>query len=201
MAERSFEKEIGTLQKRHGEVFEGEGILADVKGLLQSGVSYIGGYQGAPISHAIDVLKDANQILDDLGIQIEFSGNEAVAAAMLPRHVTIFLSPVGKAALRSVPQLLHLAAALPASELSFTNVHFMHGHAPRMAPDSSTWFLPPPRAPWISPTQTALTRAQGMTPRAPALAQPTPMAMDYQTCSSVGSERTPGAPTQARCGS
>ena len=102
MAERSFEKEVGTLQKRDGEVFEGEGILAVVKGLLQSGVGYIGGYQGAPISHAIDVLKDADQILDDLGIQIEFSGNEAVAAAMLGasinypvRGAVLFKSTVG----------------------------------------------------------------------------------------------------------
>ena len=102
MAERSFAKEVAELRKRDGEIFESEGILAVVKGLLQSGVSYIGGYQGAPISHGIDVLKDAGEILDDLGIHVEFSGNEAIAAAMLGasinypvRGAVLFKSTVG----------------------------------------------------------------------------------------------------------
>lgn len=102
MAERSFAKEVGALRKAAGEEFEGEGVLAVVKGLLQSGVSYIGGYQGAPISHAIDVLKDAQDILDELGVHVEFSGNEAIAAAMLGasinypvRGAALFKSTVG----------------------------------------------------------------------------------------------------------
>jgi TPP-dependent indolepyruvate ferredoxin oxidoreductase alpha subunit len=37
----------------------GEGILAVTKALLQSGVSYVGGYQGAPVSHLLDVLVEA----------------------------------------------------------------------------------------------------------------------------------------------
>ena len=37
------------------------------KALLQSGVSYVAGYQGAPISHLMDVLTDANSILEELG--------------------------------------------------------------------------------------------------------------------------------------
>ena len=44
--ERSFAKEIEYLQLGEGEVFHGEGILAVTKALLQSGVSYVGGYQG-----------------------------------------------------------------------------------------------------------------------------------------------------------
>ena len=102
MAERSFAAEVQSLHKSSGEVFEGEGILAVVKGLLQSGVGYISGYQGAPISHAIDVLKDAEVILDELGVYVEFSGNEACAAAMLGasinypvRGATLFKSTVG----------------------------------------------------------------------------------------------------------
>ncbi len=66
--ERSFSKEIKALSKGKGEVFEGEGILAITKALLQAGVSYVGGYQGSPISHLVDVLSDAQPLLDELGV-------------------------------------------------------------------------------------------------------------------------------------
>ena len=72
MAERSFKEEVKTLRLGEGEVFRGEGILAVTKALLQSGVSYVAGYQGAPISHLVDVLADANDILEELGIRFEF---------------------------------------------------------------------------------------------------------------------------------
>jgi indolepyruvate ferredoxin oxidoreductase alpha subunit len=81
--ERSFTKEIEALRLGQGETFQGEGILAVTKALLQSGVSYVGGYQGAPVSHLIDVLVQAQDILDDLGIHLETCTNEASAAAML----------------------------------------------------------------------------------------------------------------------
>ncbi|AHV94775.1 indolepyruvate ferredoxin oxidoreductase subunit alpha [Bordetella holmesii] len=81
--ERSFAREVGSLSLGAGEVFHGEGILAVTKALLQSGVSYIGGYQGAPVSHLIDVLGDARDLLDELGIYFENSASEAGAAAML----------------------------------------------------------------------------------------------------------------------
>ena len=45
--ERTFAKEVEMLRRGDGEYFEGEGILAITKALLQSGVSYVGGYQGA----------------------------------------------------------------------------------------------------------------------------------------------------------
>ena len=48
-------------------MFHGEGILAVTKALLQSGVSYVGGYQGAPVSHLMDVLADAQGLLNELG--------------------------------------------------------------------------------------------------------------------------------------
>ena len=67
MAERSFAKEVLKLRAGEGEVFRGEGILAVTKALLQSGVSYVGGYQGSPISHLMDVLNDAQDILGELG--------------------------------------------------------------------------------------------------------------------------------------
>jgi indolepyruvate ferredoxin oxidoreductase alpha subunit len=87
MAERSFKKEVQKLRAGEGEVFAGEGILAVTKALLQSGVSYIAGYQGAPISHLMDVLADANDILEELGIRFENSASEATAAATLAASV------------------------------------------------------------------------------------------------------------------
>ena len=81
--ERSFKKEVQALKLGAGETFHGEGILAVTKALLQSGVSYVGGYQGAPVSHLLDVLVDAEDILGDLGVHLETCTNEASAAAML----------------------------------------------------------------------------------------------------------------------
>lgn len=81
--ERSFKAEVRALSLGAGESFHGEGILAVTKALLQSGVSYIGGYQGAPVSHLIDVLGDARDLLDELGIYFEAGASEAGAAAML----------------------------------------------------------------------------------------------------------------------
>ena len=87
MAERSFAREVQDLRLGAGEVFRGEGILAITKALLQSGVSYVGGYQGSPISHLMDVLADARDVLDDLGVHFESSASEAAAAAMLSASV------------------------------------------------------------------------------------------------------------------
>ena len=87
MAERSFKEEVQTLRLGDGEEFRGEGILAITKALLQSGVAYVGGYQGAPISHLMDVLSDANDILQDLGVHFESSASEATATAMLAASV------------------------------------------------------------------------------------------------------------------
>ncbi len=66
--EVSFHEEIKALRMGAGEVFHGEGILAITKGLLQSGVSYVGGYQGAPVSHLLDVMVQAKPYMDELGI-------------------------------------------------------------------------------------------------------------------------------------
>jgi indolepyruvate ferredoxin oxidoreductase alpha subunit len=87
MAERSFKDEVKKLRLGAGEEFRGEGILAVTKALLQSGVSYVSGYQGAPISHLVDVLADANDMLEELGIRFESSANEASAAATLAASV------------------------------------------------------------------------------------------------------------------
>jgi len=81
--ERSFKKEVQALKLGDGETFHGEGILAVTKALLQAGVSYVGGYQGAPVSHLLDVLVDAEDIMGELGVHLETCANEASAAAML----------------------------------------------------------------------------------------------------------------------
>ncbi len=81
--ERSFSEEIRSLALGAGETFHGEGILAVTKALLQSGVSYVGGYQGAPVSHLLDVMVQARETMDELGVHVEACANEASAAAML----------------------------------------------------------------------------------------------------------------------
>ncbi len=81
--EVSFHEEIKALRLGEGQTFHGEGILAITKGLLQSGVSYVGGYQGAPVSHLLDVMVQAKPYMDELGVHVEACSNEASAAAML----------------------------------------------------------------------------------------------------------------------
>jgi indolepyruvate ferredoxin oxidoreductase, alpha subunit len=70
MAERSLAREVEDLRLGDDDIFRGEGILAITKALLQSGVAYVGGYQGSPISHLMDVL-------DDLGVVFQSPANEA----------------------------------------------------------------------------------------------------------------------------
>ena len=102
MAERSFKAEVEHLRLGEGDTFTGEGILAITKALLENGVGYVGGYQGAPISHLMDVLADAEGLLGELGVRFEANANEAAAAAMLAasvhypiRGAVTFKGPVG----------------------------------------------------------------------------------------------------------
>src|SRR5262250_1076212 len=80
--ERSFKTEVEALKLGEGETFRGEGILAVTKALLQSGVSYVGGYQGAPVSHLLDVMVEAEDLLGELGVHVETCTNEASAAVL-----------------------------------------------------------------------------------------------------------------------
>jgi indolepyruvate ferredoxin oxidoreductase alpha subunit len=102
MAERSFKAEVEHLRKGEGDTFTGEGILAITKALLENGVGYVGGYQGAPISHLMDVLADAEELMGELGVRFEANASEAAAAAMLAasvhypiRGAVTFKGPVG----------------------------------------------------------------------------------------------------------
>jgi indolepyruvate ferredoxin oxidoreductase alpha subunit len=82
--ERSFAEEVKKLQLGRGQVLRGEGILAITKALLQAGVSYVGGYPGAPVSHLLDVMADANEtVLKPMGVYFDASASEASAAALL----------------------------------------------------------------------------------------------------------------------
>ena len=81
--ERSFAEEVRALRLGEGQVFRGEGILAVTKAILQSGVAYVGGYQGAPVSHLVDVLVESQDLLDELGVHLETCTNESSAAALL----------------------------------------------------------------------------------------------------------------------
>ena len=86
--ERTFAREVEMLRRGDREYFEGEGILAITKALLQSGVSYVGGYQGAPVSHLMDVLtSDSKGLMAELGVHTEVCANEAAACAMLAASV------------------------------------------------------------------------------------------------------------------
>ena len=46
-------------------------------------MAYVGGYQGAPVSHLLDVMVQAEPYMDELGVHVEACANEASAAAML----------------------------------------------------------------------------------------------------------------------
>ena len=81
--EVSFSKEVQMLRLGRGDTFHGEGILAITKALLQSGVAYVGGYQGAPVSHLLDVMVQAEPYMRELGVHVQACANEASAAAML----------------------------------------------------------------------------------------------------------------------
>ncbi len=100
MAERSFKAEVEQLRIGAGKEFRGEGILAVTKALLQAGVAYIGGYQGAPISHLMDVFADADDLLKELGVHFETSASEAAAAAMCAASVNYPLRGVGGVEIR-----------------------------------------------------------------------------------------------------
>jgi len=81
--EVSFASEAAQLRLGAGETFRGEGVLAVTKALLQSGVAYVGGYQGAPVSHLLDVMVQSRDLLDELGVHLETCANEAAAGALL----------------------------------------------------------------------------------------------------------------------
>ncbi len=76
--------EIAQLHQGAGSVIWADGCLAILKALLESGVAYVGGYPGAPVSNLTDAFLDAEEpVLRPLGVFVANNVNEASAAAML----------------------------------------------------------------------------------------------------------------------
>ena len=64
--------EIDQLEHTSGQTLYGDGALVVLKGLLESGVSYLGGYPGAPTANLIDAVADAYEpVLKKYGIYVE----------------------------------------------------------------------------------------------------------------------------------
>lgn len=81
--------EIAQLTAGEGAVIWADGCLAILKALLESGVAYVGGYPGAPVSNLTDAFLDAEErILKPMGVFVANNVNEASAAAMLRFSVT-----------------------------------------------------------------------------------------------------------------
>ncbi|MDP6511115.1 MAG: indolepyruvate ferredoxin oxidoreductase subunit alpha [Dehalococcoidia bacterium] len=79
---------IAQLNFGRGQVLRGDAFLILTKAMLQSGVGYLGGYPGAPVSGLYDVMEDAyHPVLESLGVVVNASANEASAAAMLAASV------------------------------------------------------------------------------------------------------------------
>ncbi len=79
---------IAQLNYGRGQVLRGDAFLILTKAMLQSGVGYLGGYPGAPVSGLYDVMEDAyHPVLEPLGVVVDASANEASAAAMLAASV------------------------------------------------------------------------------------------------------------------
>ncbi|ADG07016.1 indolepyruvate ferredoxin oxidoreductase subunit alpha [Kyrpidia tusciae] len=78
------ESDIAQLQFGEGQVLYGDGALVVLKSLLQSGISYFGGYPGAPTANLIDAVADAYEpVLKPMGVYVESSANEMSAGAMM----------------------------------------------------------------------------------------------------------------------
>ncbi len=79
---------ISQLNLGEGKTLYGDTPLVILKSFLQSGVSYVGGYPGAPTASLIDVISDAyDPVLKDYGMYFDCSGNEASAASLLSASI------------------------------------------------------------------------------------------------------------------
>lgn len=79
---------IAQLEHGTGQTLYGDGALVVLKGMLESGISYFGGYPGSPTANLIDAASDAyDPVLKKYGIYMESSANEMSAAAMCTASV------------------------------------------------------------------------------------------------------------------
>lgn len=74
---------VDLLLARKGERIVADAPLAVIRAALESGISYAAGYPGAPTAEIIDMLSESSKLLDELGVFLESSTNEASAATKL----------------------------------------------------------------------------------------------------------------------
>ena len=80
--------DIAQLEHGTGQTLYGDGALVVLKGLLEAGISYFGGYPGSPTANLIDAAADAYEpVLKKYGVFVESSANEMSAAAMCTASV------------------------------------------------------------------------------------------------------------------
>lgn len=80
--------DIAQLEHGAGQTLYGDGALVVLKGLLEAGISYFGGYPGSPTANLIDAAADAYEpVLKKYGVFVESSANEMSAAAMCTASV------------------------------------------------------------------------------------------------------------------
>ncbi len=88
MAHSYASEQIAELEGKQGDTLYGDGALVVLKALLESGISYIGGYPGSPVANVMDAAADAYEtVLKKYGIFFETSSNEMAAAALLTTSV------------------------------------------------------------------------------------------------------------------
>ncbi len=88
MAHSFTDAEIAQLERGAGQKLYGDGALVVLKALLESGISYFGGYPGAPTANLLDAVADAYEpILKRYGVYFESSSNEMAAAALMTASV------------------------------------------------------------------------------------------------------------------
>lgn len=75
---------LAQLRYGKGQALSGDTALIILKALLESGVSYLGGYPGSPTASLYDAQADSyDDLLAPMGIYFEASGNEASAASLI----------------------------------------------------------------------------------------------------------------------
>lgn len=88
MAHSYTHEQVAELEGKQGDTLYGDGALVVLKALLESGISYIGGYPGSPVANIMDAAADAyDPVLKKRGIFFESSSNEMAAAALLTTSV------------------------------------------------------------------------------------------------------------------
>ena len=79
---------LAQLRYGDGQVLTGDTALVVLKALLESGVSYLGGYPGSPTASLYDAQTDSyDDLLKPMGIYFEGSGNEASAASLIASSI------------------------------------------------------------------------------------------------------------------